>query len=144
MATIHVPPQLAPGPLNQPILPNWSFSLLSAHLRASSNAAIEQEALRTAGSEQTALDGDPGYRLFVYRAIDPKVLDTLKDLTSSKSIAIGYGRTVGGMDVLVPLDLTVVDSEYSEQQEVIRKVSPEVIEEFAQCTSTVPRSVSEK
>ncbi len=98
----------------------------------------------TAKAEQTALDGDPGYRLFAYRALDPQVLDTLKDLISSKPVTIGYSRNVGGMDVLVPLDLTIVDSEYSAKQEVIRKVSPEVLKEFAQCTSAVLKAVKDK
>jgi hypothetical protein len=50
METVYLPLQLAPSNLNQPILPNWSFNLFNVNLGASSNAAVEQEALRTVGS----------------------------------------------------------------------------------------------
>jgi len=47
---VFVPLQLAPTTLSQPILPNWSFNLLNINLGASSNAAVEQEALAKVGS----------------------------------------------------------------------------------------------
>jgi hypothetical protein len=50
MENVYMPLQLAPSSLNQPILPNWSFNLFNVNLGASSNAAIEQEALQTVGS----------------------------------------------------------------------------------------------
>jgi hypothetical protein len=50
MENVYMPLQLAPGSFNQPILPNWSFNLFNVNLGASSNAAIEQEALQTVGS----------------------------------------------------------------------------------------------
>jgi hypothetical protein len=45
-----MPLQLAPSNLTQPILPNWSFNLFNVNLGASSNAAVEQEALEKVGS----------------------------------------------------------------------------------------------
>jgi hypothetical protein len=48
--TVFMPLQLAPTSLTQPILPNWSFNLFSVNLGATSNAAIEQEALQNVGS----------------------------------------------------------------------------------------------
>jgi hypothetical protein len=45
-----MPLQLAPTNLTQPILPNWSFNLFNVSLGASSNAAVEQEALQRVGS----------------------------------------------------------------------------------------------
>ncbi len=50
METVYMPLQLAPSTLTQPILPNWSFNLFSVNLGATSNAAIEQEALQNVGS----------------------------------------------------------------------------------------------
>ena len=50
MENVYLPMQLAPSNLNQPILPNWSFNLFNVNLGASSNAAIEQEALQSVGS----------------------------------------------------------------------------------------------
>jgi hypothetical protein len=43
-------PLQLPGSLTQPILPNWSFHLFNVNLGASSNAAVEQEALEKVGS----------------------------------------------------------------------------------------------
>jgi len=48
--SVFVPLQLAPSSLTQPILPNWSFHLFNVNLGASSNAAVEQEALEKVGS----------------------------------------------------------------------------------------------
>ena len=45
-----MPLQLAPGNLNQQILPNWSFNLFNVNLGTSNNAAIEQAALQKVGS----------------------------------------------------------------------------------------------
>ncbi|MEZ5701418.1 MAG: hypothetical protein R3E42_04795 [Burkholderiaceae bacterium] len=50
METVYLPLQWAPSNLNQPILPNWSFNLFNVNMGASTNAAIEQEALQTVGS----------------------------------------------------------------------------------------------
>lgn len=50
MENVYLPMQLAPSNLNQPILPNWSFNLFNVSLGASTNAAIEHEALQTVGS----------------------------------------------------------------------------------------------
>jgi hypothetical protein len=50
MEYVYMPLQLAPGNLNQPILPNWSFNLFNVNLGTSNNAAIEQEALKKIGS----------------------------------------------------------------------------------------------
>lgn len=50
MEYVYMPLQLAPSTLSQPILPNWSFNLFNVNLGASSNAAIEQDALQKVGS----------------------------------------------------------------------------------------------
>lgn len=50
MQSVYMPLQLAPSSLTQPILPNWSFNLFNVNLGASSNAAVEQEALEKVGS----------------------------------------------------------------------------------------------
>ena len=42
--------QLAPASLQQAILPNWSFNLVSVNMGISSNAAVEEEALQKVGS----------------------------------------------------------------------------------------------
>ena len=50
MDQVLVPLQLAPSYLNQPILPNWSFSAFSVNLGASSDATIEHDVLEDVGS----------------------------------------------------------------------------------------------
>ncbi|MBL8484963.1 MAG: hypothetical protein JNJ60_22395 [Rhodocyclaceae bacterium] len=50
MENVYLPVQLAPGNLNQPVLPHWSFNLLNVSLGASSNAAVELQTLATVGS----------------------------------------------------------------------------------------------
>ena len=50
MEYVYMPLQLAPGTLQQPILPNWSFNLFNVNLGASTRAAIEQQALQDVGS----------------------------------------------------------------------------------------------
>ena len=50
MQSVTMPLQLAPTSLTQPILSNWSFNLFNVRLGASSNAAVEQEALEKVGS----------------------------------------------------------------------------------------------
>ena len=45
-----MPLQLAPSSLTQPILPNWSFNLLSVNLGATSNPEVEQQVLEQVGS----------------------------------------------------------------------------------------------
>lgn len=50
MESVFMPLQLAPSTLTQPILPGWSFNLFSVNLGATSNAAVEQEAMQNVGS----------------------------------------------------------------------------------------------
>jgi len=50
MENVYVPVNFAPGNLNQPILPNWSFNLLNVNLGASSNAKFEHAVLQNVGS----------------------------------------------------------------------------------------------
>jgi hypothetical protein len=50
MEQVLLPLQLAPTNLNQSILPNWSFSLFSVNMGASSDSTIEREVLQNVGS----------------------------------------------------------------------------------------------
>ncbi len=107
-------------------------------------AYLQTGAGSTAKANQVPLDGDPGYKLFAYRALDPQVAETLKGVLTNNSIAIGYNRKADGIDVLVPLDLTVVDSEYTDDQTVHRKRSSDVLVNFSACTKKVLASVERK
>ena len=50
MEDVLLPLQLAPSNLNQPILPNWGFSLFNVNLGASSDSMVEYEVLQKVGS----------------------------------------------------------------------------------------------
>ena len=95
----------------------------------------------TTKAPQAAVDGDPGYKLYTYRAVEPSVAAVLADLAEKPEVTIGYNRRKDGIDILVPLDLTVVDSEYTQSQEVIRKHSHGVMDQWATCVSSLLGSV---
>ena len=98
----------------------------------------------TAQSRQKSKDGEEGYKLFVYNATDNNTMKVLTELTTSGKASIGYSRKVGGMDVLVPLDLMVADSEYTQNQQVVRKRSPAAAKSFGECTERIISSVLDK
>ena len=100
-------------------------------------AYLQTAAGSTAKSKQQSTDGDPGYKLFVYSATDSDAMKVLTDLITSGKATIGYNRKIGGMDVLVPLDLMVADSDYTKNQKVIRTRSPVEANGFAECTNRV-------
>jgi hypothetical protein len=98
----------------------------------------------TAKSRHQSHDGEPGYKLFVYSATDNDTMKVLLELMTSGKASIGYSRNIGGIDVLVPLDLMVADSEYSQNQKVIRTRSPEAAKGFAECTERIISRVLDK
>lgn len=97
----------------------------------------------TAKAPQAAVDGDLGYKLFTYRAVEPAVAAVLGDFVEASGVTIGYNRRKDGVDVLVPLDFTVVDSEITASNEVIRKRSDAVVTEWATCVSKLLAAVRE-
>jgi hypothetical protein len=95
----------------------------------------------TAKAPQVTVDGDPGYKLFTYRVVEPAVAALLGDFIETPGVTIGYNRRMDGIDVMVPLDFTVVDSEITPSNEVIRKRSDAVITEWATCVSKLLAAV---
>lgn len=100
-------------------------------------AYLQTASASTAKSRQQANDGEPGYKLFVYSATDNDTMKVLVELLTSAKASIGYSRNIGGIDVLVPLDLMVADSEYTQNQKVIRTRSPEAAKGFSECTERI-------
>ena len=95
----------------------------------------------TAAARQEAVDGDEGYKLFAYTATESKVQKVLTELLDSNRLLIGYNRNRGGGDVLLPLDLMIVDSEYTAEQKVIRKSEPSTVIGFTDCLTTVLNTI---
>ncbi len=107
-------------------------------------AYLQTSAGTTAKSRQQSDEGEPGYKLFVYSATDNDTMKVLLELMTSGKASIGYSRKIGGIDVLVPLDLTVADSEYTQNKKVIRTRSPEGAKGFAECTEGIISRVLDK
>jgi hypothetical protein len=107
-------------------------------------AYLQTSAGSTAKSRQQSDEGEPGYKLFVYSATDNDTMKVLLELMTSGKASIGYSRKIGGIDVLVPLDLMVADSEYTQNQKVIRTRSPEAAKGFAECTERIISRVLDK
>ncbi len=122
-----------------------SFMLKIGLKRLTSISAMERPAFAyiqtatasTAKSRQQSPDGEPGYKLFIYSLVEKDVLNVLTDLIELKKVSIGYSRKIGGMDLLVPIDLMVVDSEYTNNKKVVRARSPEAVNEFAECVQKI-------
>ena len=79
-------------------------------------AYLQTPSASTAKAKQQSFDGEDGYKMFVYSGTDKEILELLRELMDAGKVTIGYNRRKNGMDVLVPLDLTVVDSEYIKNQ----------------------------
>ena len=105
---------------------------------------LQTKTASTARAPQVAVDGDPGYKLFEYRVADSSVVGVLKEMMIARRVTIGFSRRKGGMDVLVPLDLMVTDTEFTETQEVMRKTSPDAALGRLQCVGDVLKGVTAK
>jgi len=91
----------------------------------------------TAKVKQKAMDSDEGYRIFAYTLYDKSVLDLLNEMILTRKVTIGFNRAEKGMDVLVPIDLDVIDAEYTADKKVIRKRSKETLLNFSNCFLTL-------
>ena len=104
-------------------------------------AYFQTEGGTTASAKQEIVDGDAGYKLFAVK-MDAHLLKILEGLKIEGKISIGYNRKKNGMDVITPLDLSVADSEYTSDQNIIRKYSPEASQEFRGCLANVLENFS--
>jgi hypothetical protein len=98
----------------------------------------------TAGSKVIQYDSDmPGFRLFVYQ-LDGEVLKVYEDILSGAPVTIGFNRKKGGLDVLVPLDLQVVEPTIAADGSIKRRRSGEMLEQFAVCNNEVTEQVQKQ
>ncbi len=100
-------------------------------------AYLQTEHSSTAKAKGQSFDGEDGYKVFAYSIADPAILAVLKDLATAGKTTIGYNRKAGGMDVSVPLDLMVIDSEYAVDQKVIRKRAASSAVGFSTCVASL-------
>lgn len=107
-------------------------------------AYLQTTTASTAKAKGESFDGEEGYKVFAYSFTDPVIGTVLKELMASGNATIGYNRKTGGMDVSTPLDLMVVDSEYTTDQKVLRKRSPATMLGFSDCVVKLLGSVRAK
>jgi hypothetical protein len=107
-------------------------------------AYLQTATASTAQAKGKSFDGEDGYKVFAYSFTDPVIGTILNELITSGNATIGYNRKAGGMDVFAPLDLMVVDSEYTADQKVLRKRSPTTMLGFSDCVVKLLDSVSTK
>jgi hypothetical protein len=76
-------------------------------------------------------DGEEGFGLFIVR-LDDQALKLLMETLQARKVVVGFNRKEGGLDVLVPLDLTVVKTA-SSGDKAQRTRSSEPVQAFGQC-----------
>lgn len=80
-------------------------------------------------------DGDEGFRLFIVR-LDDQALKVLMEALQVRKVVVGFNRVESGLDVLVPVDLTVVKTD-SLGDKAVRTRSIEPVQAFGQCVLKV-------
>ena len=76
-----------------------------------------------------------GFRHFIF-AFDENLVKVLTDLVAGAPVTIGFNRKKGGPDLLVPLDLSVVNSTVSEAG-LIHRRSDKMLHQFGICVGDV-------
>jgi len=105
-----------------------------APLEAPSFAYLETKNGSTSSAGQVALDGDPGYKLFLYGLVQQgPAKAAIADLFTENEVGVRFNRLKKGMDVLVPIDLTVSET-VMEAGYIKRKHSTKAVEDFRTCS----------
>lgn len=104
-------------------------------------AYLQTENETTAKSLHEAFDGENGYRFFVFH-LNEASTKLIVEMVDTGKVTIAFNRKKGGIDVLVPVDLTVIDAEYQGEGnvftgKVVRKHSNEGPLQFLSCVGEV-------
>jgi hypothetical protein len=100
-------------------------------------AYLQTKSYSTAKVKQQSHEGDEGYRLYYYSLFDESVMKLFNEMIDTKKVTIAFNRKKGGMDLLVPVELDVVDVEYPEGDKVVRKRSNQALDDFTKCFLTL-------
>lgn len=96
-------------------------------------AYIKTKKGSTAGVKYIAVDSDKeGFKMFVYEA-NEKSLAVVYDLIEGVNPTIGFNRKKGGIDVMLPLDLTVANSKSAPDGSRQQFHSQVALDGFRQC-----------
>ena len=112
----------------------------SARLEPPFFAYIQTPHGTTARSKFVQADGEPGFRLFTY-LLDGDTMKVLADISSGALVTIGFNRNKGGLDVLIPLDLSVVESRVSADGSIKHRRSDEMLLQFLDCVTEITSQV---
>lgn len=94
--------------------------------------------ISTARFKGKSFTGENNSKLSVFQLLENlEVLDFVQSLTSEKSVSIGYNLKKGGMDVVVPIDLTVKDTTITNDRGYARVNSDEMLDSFVGCYSSL-------
>lgn len=83
-----------------------------------------------------------GARIFTY-PLDEDAMKVLEDIVSGAPVTIGFNRVKDGLDVLIPLDLSIAETTASDTG-FDHRHSDEMLRQFAQCTADVAKQVKVK
>lgn len=97
----------------------------------------------TAKSLHSSTDNDRGFRLFTFRFDDSSV-KVLSEMFDTGSVTIGFNLAENGLDVLIPIDLQVSDTEVLTSGKVVRKQSNTAITQFLECYKEILEQSLEK
>lgn len=86
----------------------------------------------TAKSTHKSMNGDEGFRLIAIE-LNETTTNLVMEMLEANKVTIGFNRKKDGLDVLVPIDLTVFDAEVSDAGKVVRKRSNEATTQFLGC-----------
>lgn len=78
----------------------------------------------------------PGYKIFIYQ-VDDTSASVIGDLLKGAPVKIGFNRRDGGMDVILPIDLSVESSTPKAEGGFLRKRSTAAQDEFRACFNEV-------
>jgi hypothetical protein len=106
-------------------------------------AYLQTKSYSTAKVKQSARNGNGGFRLYVYSLFDPTVINLYGEIIDSGKVTVAFNRKKGGMDVLVPIDLSVSDAESPDGDKVVRKRSNEAVSNFVTCSATLTNQAEE-
>jgi len=103
-----------------------------AHFSKPDYAYLQTENVTTARSGPKTEDLDERFKLFIFN-FDDTAMKLLLEMIETNKLTIGYNRTSGGLDVLVPIDLTVSSTRYNSDGNAQRSHSVEATRGFASC-----------
>lgn len=103
-------------------------------------AYIETPTGTTAKSKYEKFDAEThGYKLYLYQ-VDEQSAHVVRDIVKGKAVTLGFNRIEDGVDVLVPLDLTV-ESAYEEDGKLKQKRSAAILEQFGACFTETTKAL---